>query len=220
MPAAPPFEAELSRRSFVKGGGALVVGLALGREADGAGRAAASPFASNGPADSAGRTRTSPIHADNTGIGQDRPRRARPGLDDRAAAARRRGARHGRRPARLRPARHERDAQHRRHLRVELDRASPGRGCAAPRAAARQALLALASQQLGVPVASLSVAGGVVSGGGRSVTYGELVGDRLLERAAGRRRSSTPAQAPAKPVASYALVGHRADRRASTSRRR
>ena len=38
-----------------------------------------------------------------------------------------------------------------------------------------QALLGLASSQLGVPVASLSVTNGVVSGGGKKVSYGDLV---------------------------------------------
>ena len=35
-----------------------------------------------------------------------------------------------------------------------------------------QALLSLASTQLGVPVAQLSVSNGVVSGGGKNMTYG------------------------------------------------
>ena len=38
-----------------------------------------------------------------------------------------------------------------------------------------QTLLSMASTQLGVPVASLTVKNGVVSGGGKSVTYGQLV---------------------------------------------
>ena len=46
--------------------------------------------------------------------------------------------------------------------------------------AARAELLKLASTHLGTPVANLSVAKGVVSGGGSSVTYGELVGGKLL----------------------------------------
>src|SRR5262249_27250462 len=46
-------------------------------------------------------------------------------------------------------------------------------------AEAKQALLALAAANLGVPVAQLSVTKGVVSGGGKSVTYGQLVGDKL-----------------------------------------
>ena len=43
-----------------------------------------------------------------------------------------------------------------------------------------QALLSLASTQLGVPVGSLTVKNGVVSGGGKSVTYGELVAEPAL----------------------------------------
>ena len=45
-------------------------------------------------------------------------------------------------------------------------------------AQARQTLLGLASAQLGVPVAQLSVSAGVVSGGGKSVTYGQLIGGK------------------------------------------
>src|SRR5262249_30054550 len=37
--------------------------------------------------------------------------------------------------------------------------------------------------QLGVPAASLSVKKGVVSGGGKTVTYGQLVGDKLFNTA-------------------------------------
>jgi CO/xanthine dehydrogenase Mo-binding subunit len=47
-------------------------------------------------------------------------------------------------------------------------------------ALARQALLDLASAYLGVPVSSLIVEKGVVSGGGRSVKYGDLFGDKLF----------------------------------------
>jgi nicotinate dehydrogenase subunit B len=44
-----------------------------------------------------------------------------------------------------------------------------------------QALLALASTQLGVPVSSLSAVDGVVSGGGKKIGYGELVQGQHLE---------------------------------------
>jgi len=73
-------------------------------------------------------------------------------------------------------------------------------------ATARATLLALASSRLGVPVSSLTVDDGVVSGGGQSVTYGELLGDRLF----GVEMSSPsidPGVPPAKPVSSYTLVG-------------
>jgi len=44
-----------------------------------------------------------------------------------------------------------------------------------------QALLVLAATQLGVPVAALTVTNGVVSGGGRSIRYGQLVQGQHLE---------------------------------------
>jgi nicotinate dehydrogenase subunit B len=44
-----------------------------------------------------------------------------------------------------------------------------------------QALLALASTQLGVPASSLSVVDGIVSGGGKKISYGELVEGQHLE---------------------------------------
>ena len=44
-----------------------------------------------------------------------------------------------------------------------------------------QALLGLAAKSLGIPVASLTVADGVVTGGGRSISYGQLVEGQQLE---------------------------------------
>jgi CO/xanthine dehydrogenase Mo-binding subunit len=44
-----------------------------------------------------------------------------------------------------------------------------------------QALLGLAADKLGVPVSSLTVADGIVSGGGKSIRYGELVQDQQLD---------------------------------------
>src|SRR5262249_43437020 len=57
---------------------------------------------------------------------------------------------------------------------------STGHRIRAAAVAARAELLKLASAKLGVPVASLSVEKGVVSGGGQKVTYGELVGGKLF----------------------------------------
>src|SRR3954453_23851480 len=48
-------------------------------------------------------------------------------------------------------------------------------------AAARTALLKLASAQLGVPVSSLTVDKGVVSGGGKSVKYADLMAGKLFQ---------------------------------------
>jgi CO/xanthine dehydrogenase Mo-binding subunit len=79
-------------------------------------------------------------------------------------------------------------------------------------AEARQALLTLAAGRLGVQMGSLTVSKGVVSvdgeGGGRSVKYGDLLGDKPF----GIKFTGT---APQKPPSRYKLVGTRV--RASTS---
>ena len=72
-------------------------------------------------------------------------------------------------------------------------------------ALAYNALLGLASQNLGVPVANLTVAGGVVSGGGRTVSYGQLVGGKLLN-ITGANVALQPGVAPAKPMSAYTMV--------------
>ena len=73
-------------------------------------------------------------------------------------------------------------------------------------AAARALLLNMASAQLGVPAASLSVSNGVVSGGGKTVKYSDL--------AAGKLFNSTIAAAKASltPASSYKLIGTRVPR--------
>ena len=99
------------------------------------------------------------------------PRRSRRASRDRAAEsttgllhARRRGAGHGHEPAHLRAARHEHASNYGRNGRraTDLER-RPARSVRAA-ATARQALLDMASTQLGVPVASLTVSKGVVVG--------------------------------------------------------
>ncbi len=80
-----------------------------------------------------------------------------------------------------------------------IARGSPAIRTAA--AEARQALLAMASKRLDVPVERMTVSKGVVSArGGRSVTYGELIGDKRFDLA-------FTGKAPLKPVADYKLVG-------------
>jgi nicotinate dehydrogenase subunit B len=73
---------------------------------------------------------------------------------------------------------------------------------------AYQALLELASANLGVPGAGLTVAKGVVSGGGKSVTYGELVGGKPISATIATPQLN-PGQGIAKPVGKYKLVGTR-----------
>jgi CO/xanthine dehydrogenase Mo-binding subunit len=82
-------------------------------------------------------------------------------------------------------------------------RALPVRAAAA---AARQALMSMASSQLGVPAGSLSVSKGVVSGGGKTVKYGDLMGGKLFKLAM-NPATLQPGVAPAKPVSQYKLVG-------------
>ena len=72
---------------------------------------------------------------------------------------------------------------------------------------ARQVLLGLASTQLGVPVAQLTTARGVVSGGGKTVKYGDLLGGKLFNFKMTAQTTATPGQGVAKPVAEYKVVG-------------
>jgi CO/xanthine dehydrogenase Mo-binding subunit len=71
---------------------------------------------------------------------------------------------------------------------------------------AKQALFGLAATNLGVPASQLSVSKGVVSGGGKTVSYGTLVGGKLLSTTI-PTASLTPGQAPAKAVKDYTTVG-------------
>ena len=67
------------------------------------------------------------------------------------------------------------------------------------------ALSNMASTNLGVPVANLTVKGGVVSGGGKTVSYGQLVGGKLLNLSGGNN-SLAPGVAPAKQMSAYTTV--------------
>lgn len=67
-------------------------------------------------------------------------------------------------------------------------------------AEARQALLNMASERLNTPVEQLSVERGVVSYGGRSVTYGQLIGGKRFDVA-------FTGKAPVKKPAEYKIVG-------------
>jgi nicotinate dehydrogenase subunit B len=77
-----------------------------------------------------------------------------------------------------------------------------------------QALLGLASTQLGVPVASLTVQNGVVSGGGKNISYGDLVKNQQLNlvipvtgdlmSGGGLTVGGTP---PTKPTSQYTVIG-------------
>jgi nicotinate dehydrogenase subunit B len=77
-----------------------------------------------------------------------------------------------------------------------------------------QALLDLASQRLGVPKSELSVKDGVVSGGGKSISYGDLVKGQQLKLTipvSGNLTSimglTIEGNPPMKPVSEYTIIG-------------
>jgi len=209
---------ELSRRSFLKSSGALVVGFSLlGAATAGRASAAEDPFASNGPYDQGLIDSWLTVHADNTvslkagkiELGQ------------------------GTLTGLLMIAAEELD--------VSLAQVKPvvatdtnvsanqgatvgsqgiqtgGQQIRAAAAAAKTALMGLASTSLGVPTTSLTVTDGVVSGGGKTVTYGALLGDKLFNVRipnvpAGSTSMPANAQKAAgatgtKPISQYKIVG-------------
>jgi CO/xanthine dehydrogenase Mo-binding subunit len=77
-----------------------------------------------------------------------------------------------------------------------------------------QALLDVASKRLNVPKAQLSVKDGVVSGGGKSISYGDLVKDQQLHLTIPVRGDihtmfglTVAGNPPLKPVSQYTVVG-------------
>jgi CO/xanthine dehydrogenase Mo-binding subunit len=88
---------------------------------------------------------------------------------------------------------------------------------------AHKLLLGMASTQLGVPVASLSSSNGVITGGGKTVKFSDLIGGKLfnyvmpLDPANSTSATATqyiPGAGITKPVSQYKLVGkqvHRID---------
>jgi nicotinate dehydrogenase subunit B len=202
-------EKEISRRTFLKGGGALVVGISVGGAAT-AGRASAATAA----APVRGGTNAAPdvdqidtfvqVNPDNTAtvflgnveLGQGSPT----GL--------------------LQIAAEELDMSFDQLRTVQVQTgiapsqftagsSSISRGGAQLRgatAAARQALVNLASAKLGVPASQLSVDKGVVSGGGKSVAYGELVGGQAINQKVSAQNAKP------KSPSSYKVVGTRVPR--------
>jgi nicotinate dehydrogenase subunit B len=192
---------ELSRRAFLTGGGALVVSFSVAGRA----RAADSPFASNGSPDLGLVDSYIAIRADNTA--QIKTGRVELGQ--------------GTTTGLLLLVAEELDMEIGQLVFVGHDtNVTPNTGgtfgsssiaLAGPvlrsaAATARQALVGLASARLGVAIESLTVSMGVVSGGGKSVTYGELIGEKLFNVAMAAPGVG-PGVAPAKPVGSYRLVG-------------
>ena len=63
----------------------------------------------------------------------------------------------------------------------------------------------MASTTLGVPAANLTIDKGVISGGGQSVSFGKLVGGKLL-KITGANVNLQPGVAPSKPFSAYKTV--------------
>jgi nicotinate dehydrogenase subunit B len=211
-------EKEFSRKTFVKGGGALIVGFSLAGFATRAAKAADSPYASNG-VDQYSIDSWITIHADNTATIKSGGIKQGTGSDT----------------GLLMIAGEELNMDMSQLEFVIADTnvtpdtgihsasntiKNAGPGVRAAAASASQVLLGLASTRLGVPASQLSVSKGVVSGGGKTATYGELLGGKLfnVRMPASYNMDRTtifpgfiggiqPGQSPAKPVSQYKLVG-------------
>ena len=222
-------EREFSRTTFLKGGGALIVGFSIaGAALAGRAQAAESPYASNGPYDQFQVDAWITINPDNTASIKSGGIRQGTGSDTGLLMIA--GEELNMDMSQLEfviadtnvtPDSGKHSASN------TIKNAGPGVRAAA--ATAYQALLGMASTQLGVPASQLSVSKGVVSGGGKSVTYGQLIGGKLFNvtmpasynmtpvipptpNAGGFSGGIQPGQFPAKPVSQYTLVGTRAPR--------
>jgi nicotinate dehydrogenase subunit B len=212
-------EKEFSRKSFVKGGGTLIVGFSLaGSVFARKGRAASNSFASSGPFDNSQVDTWIAVHADNTA--SIKSGRIELGQGSSTGLLMIAGEelsmdmgqlRHVRHDTNVTPDTGETSASN------SITLAGPAVRAAA--ATAHQALLGLAATQLGMPATSLSVKSGVVSGGGKTVSYGQLVGGKLFNVSMptsydlqdvnqfGATVGLPAGVAPGKPVAAYTLVG-------------
>jgi CO/xanthine dehydrogenase Mo-binding subunit len=208
-------EKAFSRKSFVKGGGALIVGFSAGAALAGRASAVDSPFSSNGgmPSDGA-NPGTTPlnqvdtwvsINADNTAL--IKTGRVELGQGNTTGLLLIAAEELDMDMSQLTFARNDTNTNPDTGLTAGSSSiATVGPELRSATATAKQALLAKASANLGVPVASLSVSKGVVSGGGKTVTYGQLVGGQLFNVTLANQ-SINGGVAPSKPISSYSLVG-------------
>jgi len=221
-------EKEFSRKTFIKGGGVLIVsfstlGATLGAKTAKAASSTGGEFASNGPYD--------PTQLDSwLAIGADNTASMKLGMVELGQ---------GSSTGLLMIAAEELNMDMSQMKMISNDtNVTPYQGgtygseavhvggmqTRAAAAAAYQTLLGLASTNLGVPATSLTVSKGVVSGGGKTVTYGQLIGGNLFNVAmpASYNLASSPAfgggpatagaglnpgQPGSKPIGQYTLVG-------------
>jgi nicotinate dehydrogenase subunit B len=212
-------ERDFSRKTFLKGGGAMIVGFSMLGAGFGAkaAKAADDPFASNGPYDQTAVDSWLVIHGDNTAtvklgkveLGQGTLTGLLMIAADELDLS----------MSQLKYVNHDTNVTPNQGATVGSQGIQTGgKQLRAAAASARSALLGLAATSLGVAKTGLTVKDGVVSGGGKTVTYGALIGDKLFNtKISGFSASGTatsPAQAVAgspgtKPVGQYKVVGVR-----------
>jgi nicotinate dehydrogenase subunit B len=194
-------ERELSRKTFLKGGGALIVGFsALGAVAGGASAADPHPFTSFGPANSSLIDSWLVVNADNTAsvklgkveLGQG----SMTGLLMIAAEELNMDI------GQMKAITNDTDLTPNQGTTAGSSSiSSGGKQTRAAAAAAYQTLLGLAATELGVPASSLKVDKGVVSGGGKTVSYGQLLGGKLFNVKMGPQFKLDPSKPPSQPAA-------------------
>ncbi len=174
-------ESSFPRRSFLRGGGALVVAFSFAGAFASESKSASDPnqFASYGPTDSNAIDSWIVINPDNSAsvklgkveLGQG----SMTGLLMIAAEELNLNM------SQMHPITNDTDKTPNQGITAgssAID--SGGKQTRAAAAAAYQALLGLASTKLGVPVANLTASGGVVSGAGQTVTYAQLLNGGLF----------------------------------------
>src|SRR5436190_7962764 len=167
-------EREFSRKSFVRGGGALIVGLSAAGVSARVTDAADSPFASNGSPDLGLVDTFLAIHADNTAT--IKTGRVELGQGSTTGMIVLAAEELDMDPSQIVFARNDTNVTPDTGLTAGSSTiASAGPRLRSAAGTARQVLLGMAATQLGVSVSTLTVAKGVVSGGGKTVTYGQLI---------------------------------------------
>jgi CO/xanthine dehydrogenase Mo-binding subunit len=169
---------EFSRKSFLKGGGAMIVGFSLAG-LGGKAAAAEDPYASNTPTDLRSIDTFLTIHTDNTAslkagvieLGQGSATGMLMIVAEELGMAMSQ-VKSVRPDSNVTPTTGGAGASQ------IIRKGGPVVRAAA--AYAKQALLSLAATRLGVPASGLTISDGVVSGNGKSVTYGELIGGKLF----------------------------------------
>ncbi len=199
---------EFSRKSFVKGGGAMIVGFSLLGAGLGAkaAHAADDPYASNGPYDLQQIDSWLAINADNTVTLK--PGKVELGQGSLTGFLMIAAEELEMSMAQMRFAPHDTNVTANQGATVgsqSIQNGGPQVRAAA--AAAKQALLDLAAVNLGVAKASLTVKDGVVSGAGKTVTYGALLGDKLFSVRSAVAFNLASGAPGTKAIAEYKIVG-------------